>query len=204
MVWVKICGVTGVEDALGCVEAGADAVGINFYERSPRHCSPQTARAIVEAVGTGAVTVGIFVDKSYEEIVALRESVGFELAQLHGSEPPELLDRLLPRAYKAIRVRGDFAARQAGDYGGETILLDAYVPGIAGGTGKSFDWGVAARVAATRRVILAGGLNPDNVSQAIARVAPYGVDAASGVESAPGKKQLDRVRAFVEAARGAG
>ncbi len=203
MVWVKICGVTRVEDALACVEAGADAVGVNFYERSPRHCGPEIACAIVEAVGNRAVTVGVFVDKSYEEIVALREKVGFGLAQLHGSETPELLDRLLPHAYKAIRVRGDFAARQARDYGGETILLDAYVPGIAGGTGKTFDWGLAARVAETRRVILAGGLKPENVSQAIARVSPYGVDAASGVESAPGKKDLNLVRAFIETAKGA-
>jgi phosphoribosylanthranilate isomerase len=149
------------------------------------------------------VTVGVFVDSSYQEIVELRDSVGFRLAQLHGSEPPELLDRLLPDAYKAIRVRGDFAARQASDYGGETILLDAYVPGIAGGTGKTFDWAVAARVAASRRVILAGGLTPRNVSEAIARVAPHGVDAASGVESAPGKKDLDLVNALVQAARSA-
>ena len=204
MVWVKICGVTGVEDALGCVEAGADAVGINFYERSARYCGLDTARAVVEAVSEKAVTVGVFVDKSFEEIVTLREAVGFRLAQLHGSEPPELLDRLLPDAYKAIRVRGDFAARQASDYGGETILLDAYVPGIAGGTGKTFDWAVAARVASSRRVILAGGLTPQNVAQAIARVAPHGVDAASGVESAPGRKDLDLVRAFVEAAKSAG
>ena len=201
MVFVKICGVTRVEDALECVEAGADAVGINFHERSPRHCRLEVARAIVEAVADRAVTVGVFVDRSYEEIVALRERVGFRLAQLHGSESPELLKRLLPHAYKAIRVRGDFAARQAGDYGGETILLDAYVPGIAGGTGKTFDWAVAARVAATRRVILAGGLEPQNVSRAIARVTPYGVDAASGVESAPGKKDLNLVRAFIDAAK---
>jgi len=207
MIWVKICGVTGVEDALGCAQAGADAVGLNFYPGSPRYCRPETARAIVDAVAGRATTVGVFVDAGYQEILDLRERVGFDLAQLHGSEPPELLRRLLPRAFKALRLRGaseddrDAALREAMVFGGDFILLDAFVAGLPGGTGRSCDWGLSARIARERRVVLAGGLSPHNVAEALARVAPFGVDACSGVERSPGVKDLSLVSAFVHAAK---
>jgi phosphoribosylanthranilate isomerase len=201
MVWVKICGVTSVADALGCVEAGADAIGINFYAGSPRFCDLQRAREITDAVGSRIEVVGVFVDASREQIDFLRNAVGFGHAQLHGLESPGFLQSLLPRAYKALRVMGDRAIEEAGRYGGDRILLDAYVPGVAGGTGACFDWAVAKRIAGQRRVIVAGGLTPDNVAEAITEVAPYGVDTASGVESAPGQKDLVRLRAFVQTAK---
>lgn len=198
MVWVKICGVTSVADALGCVDAGADAIGINFYAGSPRFCAPQRAREIAEAVGSRIEVVGVFVDASHQQIDFLRNAVGFGYAQLHGSESPEFLQKALPRGYKALRVKGGLAIEEAGRYGGDRILLDAYVPGVVGGTGACFDWAVAKQIAEQRRVIVAGGLTPDNVAEAISRVAPFGVDTASGVESAPGQKDLARVRAFVQ------
>jgi phosphoribosylanthranilate isomerase len=201
MVWIKVCGVTSVQDAIGCAQAGADAIGLNFYQRSPRYCRPEMARAIVQAVGTRMEVIGVFVDASYEEILALKQTVGFGAAQLHGSESPEFVERLLPSAYKALRVQGPSFVQEAGRYGGERLLLDAYVQGIAGGTGARFDWAAAKQVAAQRRVIVAGGLRDDNVAEAIALVNPYGVDVASGVESSPGRKDLGRVRAFVKIAK---
>jgi phosphoribosylanthranilate isomerase len=201
MVWVKICGVTTAREALCCLEAGADAVGINFYHRSLRSCDPERAREIVDAIGGRIEVVGVFVDASLEAITELRKAVGFDVVQLHGAEPPEFLLQLLPHAYKGLRVRGTDAIAESARYGGQVILLDSYMPGVKGGTGTSFDWAVAREVARIRQVVLAGGLTPTNVAEAISAVLPYGVDTASGVESAPGIKDLDRVRAFVRAAK---
>jgi phosphoribosylanthranilate isomerase len=192
-----------VADAWGCVEAGADAIGLNFYERSPRYCEPGRARQIVDAVSERIEVIGVFVDADVPSISALRQVVGFNCTQLHGSEPPGLLQDLLPDAYKALRVRGPEAVAVADRYGGEKILLDAYVPGLAGGTGERFDWIVAKEIAKRRRVIVAGGLTSENVAAAIAAIEPFGVDTASGVESSPGKKDLAQVSAFVRAAKDA-
>ncbi len=200
---VKVCGVTSVADAAGCLEAGADAVGINCYRPSPRYCPEDVALEIASALGPDAIVVGVFVDAGYQEICALRDRVGFGCVQLHGRESPELLASLLPHAYKALRVRGPEAVQQAARFGGEKILLDAYVPGVPGGTGAVFDWEVARRIAGQRSVVLAGGLTPSNVAQAVVQVRPYAVDVASGVEAAPGKKDMAMVRAFVQAAKGA-
>jgi phosphoribosylanthranilate isomerase len=207
MVAVKICGVTSVQDALVCVDAGADAIGLNFYVGSPRCVGAQVAREIVAAVSAAAgssapLLVGVFVDASYDEIARLQAEVGFRCVQLHGDEPPALLERFLPHAYKALRVRGASAIDEAARFGGEHVLLDAYVPGVAGGTGASFDWRIAAQLASQRKVTLAGGLQPANVAAAVAAVQPFCVDVASGVESAPGKKDHALVRAFVANAKG--
>ncbi|MBN1655117.1 MAG: phosphoribosylanthranilate isomerase [Deltaproteobacteria bacterium] len=201
MVKVKICGVTSVEDAVRCVAEGADAIGINFYKGSSRCCDKAIARTIVDAVAKDAVTVGVFVDAGYDEIYALRKAVGFSLVQLHGDEAPDLLARLLPHAFKALKVRGPTAVDESARYGGDCILLDAYVPGVPGGTGEIFDWAIARQIARTRRVVLAGGLTHRNVALAVARVAPSWVDVASGVEISPGRKNMDLVRAFIQAAK---
>jgi phosphoribosylanthranilate isomerase len=203
---VKICGLTDVAQARACVELGADAIGLNFSRRSPRYVEPERARAMVEAVdevsGGRTVTVGVFVDAGGDEIAEIRERTGIRCVQLHGSEPPELVERFLPHAYKALRVRGEETIREARRYPGEHILLDAYVPGQQGGTGHSFEWGLATELARERHVTLAGGLNPHNVADAAAVVRPFCVDVASGVERAPGDKDLALVEAFIAGARG--
>jgi phosphoribosylanthranilate isomerase len=199
---VKICGVTTVHDAELCVDAGADAVGFNFYARSPRCVDSATARQLVTALAGRALAVGVFVDASFEQISETRERTGIACVQLHGDEPPELLARLLPHAYKAIRVRDASSLGQARRFGGDHVLLDAYVPGMAGGTGARFDWALAAELAQERKVTLAGGLEPGNVAAAVARVQPFCVDVASGVESSPGRKDPGKVRDFIRAAKG--
>jgi phosphoribosylanthranilate isomerase len=201
MVRVKICGITSVADAELCVDAGADAIGLNFYAGSPRCVAPEIARDIVSAIAGRTLVVGVFVDAAQDAIAELRERCGLECVQLHGDEPPEVLARFLPHAYKAIRVRGPQSLSKAHAFGGEHILLDAYVPGIAGGTGARFDWSLAAELARERKVTLAGGLHERNVADAVAAVQPYCVDVASGVEIAPGRKDERKVRAFVAAAK---
>jgi phosphoribosylanthranilate isomerase len=204
MVAVKICGVTSVEDAELCIAAGADAIGLNFYARSPRFVDDELARRIVTAIAGRALSVGVFVDASYERILEVKHVTGVACVQLHGDETPELLERLLPHAYKAIRVRDEASIERARAFGGEHVLLDAFVPGQAGGTGQTFNWQLAARLASERKVTLAGGLGPDNVAAAVACVHPFCVDVASGVElpDAPRRKDAQKARAFVAAAKG--
>lgn len=203
MVRVKVCGVRSLNDALACVEAGVDTIGLNFWEGTPRRCDIDVARTIGRVVAGRAELVAVFVDATFDEIRRVQNETGIEWVQLHGSEPPELLEDLLPSAYKALRVAGVEAIGEARRYAGDRILLDASVPGQPGGTGRTFDWSVAARVATERATILAGGLVPENVGAAIAAVSPWQVDVASGVESAPGMKDAARVRAFVAAVRDA-
>ena len=203
MTFVKICGVMSVEDARVCVEAGADAIGLNFAPSSPRCVTREVAAAIVASLPGHVLSVGVFVDADYAELVDTQRQVGLGCLQLHGSEAPELLARCLPHAYKAIRVQGAASIDEAARYPGDHILLDAYVPGVAGGTGHTFDWELAARIARARKLTLAGGLRPENVAAAIAAVQPYCVDVASGVEAGVGKKDPARVRAFVENAKAA-
>lgn len=201
MVRVKICGLTSPQQARACVELGADAIGINFHAGSPRCVDLATGKAIAEAVGEDAITVGVFVDADAAELERVKQATGIRCLQLHGDEPPELLARFLPHAYKALRVSGPGTIATAARYGGEHVLLDAYVPGEAGGTGRTFEWGLATELARQRHVTLAGGLSADNVAQAVAEVAPFCVDVASGVERAPGDKDLGAVERFIAAAR---
>jgi len=204
MTRVKICGLTREDDALCCVEAGADALGLNFWPGTPRCIDVATARRIVDAVGSRVLTVGVFVDASEEQITDIRERTGIVCVQLHGSESPELVSRFLPHAYKALRVRDEASIDEARRFPGEHILLDAYVAGQPGGTGHTFNWRLAAALARERKVTLAGGLHPGNVAEAIAAVDPFCVDVASGVERSPGVKDPDAVAAFIRAARAAG
>ena len=206
MVEVKICGVTSVEQAVACVDLGASAIGLNFWPGTPRCVEVETARAVVDELGARATVVGVFVDASVEHIAEIREQTGIGWVQLHGSEPPEVVGTLLPEAYKVIGVRGHDAIALAEAYPGEHLLLDAAVTGaMPGGTGHTFDWTIAAEIAKHRKLTLAGGLTPDNVAAAVAQVKPYRVDVSSGVESDPhdhpGHKDLELVRAFVQAAR---
>lgn len=201
MTRVKICGLTRQDDALACIEAGADAIGLNFWPGTPRCVDVATARRIVDAVGGRVLTVGVFVDATEQEIEDIRARTGIACVQLHGQEPPERVARFLPHAYKALRVKDAASIDEARRFPGEHILLDAFVAGQPGGTGHTFNWRLAAGLARERRVTLAGGLHPGNVAAAIAAVGPYCVDVASGVERSPGVKDPDAVAAFVRAAR---
>lgn len=201
MVEVKICGLTTVDDALRCIDAGADALGLNFWPGSPRCVDLEVAGQIVDACGERATMVGVFVDFTLQQVREILRETETSWAQLHGGEPPSLVAELLPHAYKAIGVKDGSAIDAARQYPGEHLLLDASVPGMPGGTGRTFDWAIAAAVAKERKLTLAGGLTPDNVAEAVRTVRPFRVDVASGVESAPGQKDPDLVRRFIEAAK---
>jgi phosphoribosylanthranilate isomerase len=204
MTRVKICGLTSLDDAQMSVDAGADAIGLNFWSGSARCCREAIAREIADALRGRTLLVGVFVDAPLSEIERLKREVGLDCVQLHGDEPPELLTQLLPHAYKALRVRGASIHEEVARFPGEHVLLDAYVKGMPGGTGATFDWTLAAQLARARKLTLAGGLTPDNVADAVRAVRPYCVDTASGVERAPGVKDPDLVRRFVRAAKDVG
>jgi phosphoribosylanthranilate isomerase len=203
-VFVKICGITNVEDALAAADAGADAIGVNLVSGTRRFVSPDGARTIVDRIAGRLLVVGVVADLPIDALVALRAELGLGALQLHGHEPPEVLDELLPNAYKAVRIGGPEDVRAAERYGGDRLLVDSKHAGALGGSGRSFDFGLVAGLARRRRLILAGGLTPESVADAIARVSPWGVDVATGVEQPgdPRRKQPERMRSFVRAARG--
>jgi phosphoribosylanthranilate isomerase len=200
-VWVKVCGITSVEQALFCVDVGVDAVGVNFVPSSPRRIDRERASAIARAVGQRAVVVAVVADLEAGELRRLRAETAIRWLQLCGDEPPELLGEVGPEAYKAVRIGSADDVANAARFSGDRVLVDAKVEGALGGTGQRFDWSLVQTLARERSIVLAGGLRPDNVAQAIAAVRPFGVDVASGVERAPGNKDFDAVRCFVENAR---
>jgi phosphoribosylanthranilate isomerase len=202
VVWVKICGVTTLADAQLAVDAGADAVGLNLVIASKRSVDTGTARAIAAAVKGKAEVVLVVADRPVAELLELRASIGADWLQLHGAEPPSALDALLPAAYKVVHVAGREDVAQAERYAGARLLCDTKVPGTLGGSGQRFDWSLVRELAAIRELILAGGLRPDNVAEAVRALAPFGVDTASGVEGAdPRRKDPEKVHAFVREAR---
>jgi phosphoribosylanthranilate isomerase len=200
---VKVCGVTTPADADGCVVRGVDWLGLNFVPSSPRCIDIATARAIADAVLGRALLVGVIVDRVEAEILELVREARLDALQLHGDEPPDVVRRLVPYAYKALRVGGPEDVARANDYEG-LILVDAKGPGALGGTGRTVDFALAAELSRARPILLAGGLRPSNVAAAVRAVRPWGVDVASGVERSPGVKDLDAVKAFVDSARSAG
>jgi phosphoribosylanthranilate isomerase len=200
---IKICGVTSAEQARACVEAGADSVGVNFVASSVRRVDAATAAAIVRAVGPSALVVAVVAGMSVAAMRALREATGVGCLQLHGDERAEDVAALLPHAYKAVRVATAADVAIARSMPGDYVLVDAKVDGSLGGTGHAFDWSLVTALSASRKLVLAGGLTPENVTRAVESVRPWCVDVASGVESAPGIKDLAKVRAFVAAVRAA-
>jgi phosphoribosylanthranilate isomerase len=203
-VQVKICGITTPEDGIMVARAGADAVGLMFWPQSKRFVTLDQARAIDRALPPLVLRVGVFVDATAEAIADAVSAGGLDLLQLHGAEPPERFDTLPRRAIKAIRVGAGFDAAAALRFEGRAagLLLDTQSTQAPGGTGETFDWTLARDVRrAASFLILAGGLRPDNVAAAIAAVRPDAVDVSSGVESAPGRKDEQKVRAFIEAVR---
>lgn len=208
---IKICGLTRVDEALACVQAGADCIGLNFHASSPRFVEPPQAREIVAAIPRPSQAVGLFVNRPAEEVVRVADRLGLRAVQLHGDEPPEdllVLDRFwIIRAFRLgcgddVRALRDYLDRAvAVGRAPDAVLVDAYVSGQAGGTGTLVAEDLLSLIPSLPRLILAGGLTPENVADRIARVRPWMVDVASGVESSPGRKDPEKVRAFIRAAR---
>ena len=202
MTKIKICGIKTANDALAALDAGADMLGFNFYPKSPRYIDPGKCRDIMSVMRRyGHITyVGVFVNASIADVRATIETCGLNLAQLHGDESSEMLKSLNGKAFKALRgiprkvdgfTRADTPA----------LLIDAAVKDAYGGTGIKADWSAAAELAKQYPLLLAGGLTPENVAEAVRQVRPWGVDVASGVESSPGLKDVSKMKAFVKAVR---
>ncbi|TRO41280.1 phosphoribosylanthranilate isomerase [Pseudomonas sp. ALS1279] len=200
----KICGITRIEDALAAVEAGADAIGLVFYGKSPRAVSIEQAAAILQALPPFVTSVGLFVDMPRDELQQLLQRLPLDLLQFHGDESPADCEGHGRPYIKALRVRPgeDVAAAMAPYAGAQGILLDTFVEGVPGGTGASFDWSLVPEDAA-KPIILAGGLDADNVATAIRQVRPHAVDVSGGVEASKGIKDAGKIRAFVRAVRDA-
>jgi phosphoribosylanthranilate isomerase len=204
MIQVKICGITNAADALAAIDAGANLLGFNFYEKSPRHITEPEAAKIRLRLPKKVEAVGIFVNAPQAQVAALCKSLKLNAAQLHGDESPETVAELARKltVWKAFRVEPDFRLETLDEYpGASAFLFDAAHTGQYGGTGRTTDWDAARRAALVHRIILAGGLNLENVAAAVRIVRPYAVDVASGVESKPGKKDHGRMREFIEEVR---
>ena len=201
---VKICGLTNVEDALAAVEAGADLLGFVFWENSPRYVTIETAREIARQLPPAAQRVGVFVDARVEQVMFSLRICDFGALQFHGQESPSFCQQFSVMTIKAFRVRDAGSLQALAGYDTDAFLLDSQVEGQPGGTGETFDWSLAAAAKKSGKpIFLAGGLTPQNVAAAVRAAQPYGVDVSSGVESAPGKKDRQKMRDFVAAVRAA-
>ncbi len=200
---VKVCGITSYEDAAMALDHGVDALGFNFFPRSPRYMKPEDARAIIHRLPPFVTTVGLFVNVAEAELVSdMARIAGVQVLQLHGDETPEYCRRLETwPVIKALRIGESGVPKDLDAYPVQGFLLDAKDDVVFGGTGKSFDWRLAGSMQRIRPIILAGGLRPDNVRDAIRVVQPYAVDVCSGVESAPGKKDENKLRQFMHEVR---
>jgi phosphoribosylanthranilate isomerase len=199
---IKVCGITNSADAIAAVEAGADALGFIFFEGSPRYVTPEKARGIIRELPPFVSKVGVFVNATPDKVGQTIEETGIDTLQFHGEEPPELCRGYNTKVIKAFRVQGKDMLALMPRYDVDAWLLDSFAANARGGTGATFDWDLAVHACSLGTpVILAGGLNPDNVSAAIERVQPYAVDVSSGVESAPGQKDHAKIAAFINNAR---
>jgi len=200
---IKVCGITNSADALAVAEAGADALGFVFYEKSPRWVAPERVAEIVEKLPPFITTVGLFVNATREFIRQTMAVARLDVVQLHGDEQPD--DCLLPpwRVVKALRVKNAESLQGAAAFPVAALLLDAWRDDAYGGTGHRFDWQLARELGGEHPIILAGGLNPGNVARAVATVKPYAVDVSSGVEISPGRKDIARVKEFIKQVRNA-
>jgi phosphoribosylanthranilate isomerase len=206
MVKVKICGITNLEDARLALELGADMLGFNFYEKSARYISPENARRLIEDIPNDTENVGVFVNMEEYRVGEFVDLLGLRTVQLHGDESADFVSNLRcctnAKVIKALRVGSDFSVESIQESRSDSVLLDAYARGQYGGTGESFEWSIAADAAGlVPELILAGGLTPENVTEAVQTVRPFAVDVASGVESAPGKKDPAKLEAFIRNAK---
>ncbi len=201
MLRIKICGITNLEDALAAVEYGADALGFVFQSKSPRAVTPDIAKNIVSEIPPFITSVGVFVDEDKSEVERIARYVGRNIVQLHGAEPPEAC-LMCTKVIKAIRVKNLTSLEPLRKYEVSAFLLDTYSPHVIGGTGQIFNWDIAVEAKKFGRIILAGGLTPENVEKAIKWVKPYGIDVATGVEgSKKSKKDHEKLKLFIEKAR---
>ena len=200
---IKVCGITRPEDALAAVEAGVDGLGFIFVEKSPRNIDPEQAREIIRLLPPFVDAVGVFVDAEATVVEEIAHYCRLTLVQLHGNESPGYCRNLPLSAVKAFRVGADFDGTAFVPYEScvSGFLLDTYHKDMAGGTGETFDWALVQQLEPARPVILAGGLNPENAAAAIEQVRPYAVDVNSGVESAPGRKDMVRLEQFIRQVR---
>jgi phosphoribosylanthranilate isomerase len=209
MTKVKICGITNLDDAYVAIDAGADMLGVNFYQPSPRYIAPDAARELINKlkdVDSSVEVIGVFVNETIESVIDIATVTGIDAVQLHGDESPSFCEELNTRdgisVIKALRVREQFVPDHAQQYPVHAIMLDAFHQTLRGGTGQTIDFEVARKACGlVPRLFLSGGLSPENVAAAIRQVRPYAVDACSLLESAPGKKDPARMGAFVAAVR---
>lgn len=204
MVKVKICGITNLDDAKAAVDSGADALGFVFFEGSPRYISLENTISIVNAISSFTTCIGVFVNETAENIEKIVSATGIDIIQLHGDEPPEIC-KFSRRIIKAIRVKSLESLEPLHKYKDlvSCFLLDTYTPKVLGGTGQIFNWDIAIEAKEFGRIILAGGLSPDNISDAVKRVKPYAVDVSSGIELKKGRKDHKKMRLFIERAKSA-
>lgn len=205
MTFIKICGITNLEDALAAVAAGSDAIGLNFYKPSPRYISPRAAREIVDQLPGSILTVGVFVNEaSPQAVMNIANEAGIKALQLHGDESPDYCRELAATTHviKSLAVSDSFDPKLAQLYQVDAIMLDTRDNRLRGGTGRVFDWSIAQQVSQlVPKLYLAGGLAPENVEEAINKVRPFAVDACSALEDRPGTKNHERMRTFVDAVR---
>jgi phosphoribosylanthranilate isomerase len=197
MIKVKICGITNKEDALYAAGCGANALGFIFYEKSPRYIEPDNAKTIIAALPPFVTTVGVFVNKDFNDIRDITLLTGVTVVQLHGDESPSYCNLVEGKLIKAIRVKNDSSIEGLKKYDVDAFLLDSFDKNSFGGSGLTFDWKLAEKAKQYGKIILAGGLTPDNVEEAVKKVAPYGVDVNSGVEKKPGIKNKNKVKEFI-------
>lgn len=202
MVRIKICGITNIEDASAAIDYGADALGFIFFPGSPRYISPEKARDIISLLPPFVTTIGVFANESQKRIEEVMGFAGIDVLQLHGDEGPEMCS-VWKRVIRALRVKDFTDLKPLQEWSKvSAFLLDAFSPGQFGGTGQIFNWDIAVEAKRFGKIILSG-LNPDNIERAIERVSPYAIDVSSGIEEKRGKKNLQKMRLFIERARSA-
>jgi len=201
MVKIKICGITNIDDALYAAEQGVDALGFNFYKKSPRYVEPEKAAEIISQLPPFVLPVGIFVNEREEKILEVQHLTCIQTIQLHGDESPDFCQRFKGRVIKAFQVKDKESIKHMAHYHVSALLLDSYKEGLRGGTGTTFDWHLAVVAKTFGRIILAGGLTPENVVEAVKLVQPYAVDVAGGVEKGKGLKDHGKIRKFITEVR---
>lgn len=204
MYLIKICGITNLKDAIAAVECGADALGFNFYRASPRYVEPDEARAISLEVPPPVWKVGIFADEDADIVRRLSQHVALDFLQFHGNETPYYCEQFAVPYWKAFRLKDEGTLELMKKYQPDAYLVDAYLPGKLGGIGLVANWDLAARAKQFGKIILAGGLNPENIENAIATIEPWAVDVCSGVEAEPGIKDHKKMAEFIERVKGMG
>lgn len=203
MTRIKICGITNKTDAVGAASLGVDMLGFVFYKKSKRYVEPAAAEDIINELPPGIGKAGVFVDEDKDEVLRIAVDAGLDILQFHGNESPEYCEyfRDKYRTVKAFRLKDKNDLKKVNDYKTDFYMFDTYKGDTIGGTGETFDWNLLKDFEILRPVFISGGLTPDNVDRAIRELAPYGVDVSTGVEAAPGKKDIDKIKRFVENVR---